>query len=97
MARRASRRHGTAGRGDACGAGAGQLTEPPAFARTLASEAPPKNCVGPNGPVAKFKSWQTCGSTVGAVAALALVAGTATASAAVRAARAATDFLQDNI
>jgi hypothetical protein len=70
------------------------LTEAATFERTFASDAPPKNCVGPNGPNERFKSTQTCGSTVGAavVAAPALVAGTATASAAVRAARAATGF-----
>jgi hypothetical protein len=52
------------------------------------------NCVGPNGPIVVFKSWQTCGSTLGAavVAALALAAGAATASAAVTAARAARGF-----
>jgi hypothetical protein len=52
------------------------------------------NCVGPNGPIAKFTSPQTCGSTMGAlvVAALALAAGTATASAAVTAATAARGF-----
>jgi hypothetical protein len=58
------------------------------------------NCVGANGPVVVlFKSWQTCGSTVGAVvvAALALAAGTATASAAVTAAKAARGVRQDNI
>jgi hypothetical protein len=57
------------------------------------------NCVGPNGPVVVSKSWQTCGSTVGAafVAALALAAGTATASTAVTAARAARGFRRDNI
>jgi hypothetical protein len=59
------------------------------------------NCVGPNGPLAKFKSWQTCGSTVGdvVVAALALAAGTATASAAVTAATAGKGirFRRDNI
>jgi hypothetical protein len=82
------------GSGDGWGAGAAQPTEPAAFARTFASEAPPGNCVSPNGPFVVFRSWQTVGSTVGAVvvAALALAAGTAIASAAVTAARAARGF-----
>jgi hypothetical protein len=61
----------------------------------LASESPPANCVGPNGPGVVFKSWQTVGSTVGA--ADALVAGRATANAAVTAARPARGFRRENI
>jgi hypothetical protein len=53
------------------------------------------NAVGPNGPIERFKSWQTWGSTVGA--ALALATGRATASTAVTAARAARGFRGDNI
>jgi hypothetical protein len=71
------------------------LTVAPAFARVFASEAPPKNIVGAKNPVwVEFRSWQTCGSTLGAadVAALALAAGTATASTAVMVARAARGF-----
>jgi hypothetical protein len=56
------------------------------------------NAVGPNGPLVRFKSWQTVGSTVAVVvAALALVAGTAITSAAVTAARAARGFRRDNM
>jgi hypothetical protein len=46
-----------------------------------------------------FKSWQTCGSTVGVpvVAALALAAGTATAPAAVTATSAAKGVRRDNM
>jgi hypothetical protein len=57
------------------------------------------NIVGPNGPLVMFRSSQTVGSTVDAVAlvGLALAAGTATASAAITAARAARGFRRDNI
>jgi hypothetical protein len=96
---RHQRHYGKVGSSDGWGAGGAQPTEAPAFARTLASEAPPMNCVGPNGPIARFTSPQTCGSTMGAavVAALALAAGTATANAAVTAARAVRDFRRVNI
>jgi hypothetical protein len=57
-------------------------------------------CAGLNGPIVLgFKSWQTCGSTVGAlvVALLALAAGAATAPAAVTAASVARGIRQDKI
>jgi hypothetical protein len=76
-----------------------QPTSAPEFVRVVASEAPPRYCVGPNGPIEKLKSWQTVGSTTRALvgAALAVVAGTATASAAATAVRAARGFRRDNI
>jgi hypothetical protein len=91
--------HGPAGGGDGWGVGAGQLTVARAFARTCTSDASPVNDIGASGPIVGFKSWQTCGSTVGAAVAagLALAAGTATTSAAVTAARPAKGFRQDNI
>ena len=49
------------GIGPSTGAGAGALqpTVAPAFARTFESDAPPMNAVGPNGPIALFKSVHT--------------------------------------
>jgi hypothetical protein len=66
--------------------------------RVFVSDAPPTNSPGPNGPSEKVKSWQTVGSTVAAlvVVVFALAAGTATASAAVTAARAAMGFRIDS-
>jgi hypothetical protein len=66
--------------------------------RVFVSDPPPMNIPGPNGPSEKVKSWQTVGSTVEAlvVVAFALAAGTATASAAVTAARAARGFRRDS-
>src|SRR6201995_2595022 len=77
-------RSGKVGNSDCWGAGAGQLTEAPAWFSTAPRDAPPMgNCAGPNGPSAKSSSWQTCGFTVGlvgvVVAALAVAAGTGVA------------------
>src|SRR5262245_19882386 len=70
----------------------------PARLSTSARDEPPSPAVGPSGPFARSRSWQTVGSTMGelVVAAFAL-AGTATASAAVTAAAAIRGFLGDSI
>src|SRR4051794_10584083 len=55
--------YGPKGSSEVRGGAAGQPTEAPACARVVASEAPPRNIVGPNGPDVTVRSWQTVGST----------------------------------